>query len=76
MFKESTSVFPIRIVITEQAPLRFQESPVDYGKPYDHQLRILLLRIEFPNWREIRSISANIKLKENYMSTNQIIQGF
>jgi len=65
MFRGSSSVLPIRIVITKQAHLSFHKCPVDYGKPYDHPLRILLLRDEISNGREIRSVSAKIKLKEN-----------
>jgi hypothetical protein len=67
MFRGSPSVFPIRIVIKKQTYLSFHKCPVDYGKPYDHPLRILLLRDEIPNGRDIRSLSAKIKLKENWV---------
>jgi len=33
MFKDSPSMFPIRIVIIKQVLLRLQKCPVDYGKP-------------------------------------------
>jgi hypothetical protein len=65
MFRSSPSVFSIRIVIPKQAHLSFHKCPVDYGKPYDYPLRILLLRDEIPNGRKIRSVSAKIKLKEH-----------